>query len=108
VVMKKSRLGTKLTLLAAADRMDALIEAVFRETPSIGVRYFPVERRVLDRRFEKVRVAGRTVGIKVASLGGREVNVQPEYEDCVEASRKSRRSLKEISQLAVREYFRKR
>jgi len=108
VVMKKNRLGTKLTLLAAADRMDALIEAVFRETPSIGVRYFPVERRVLERRFEKVRVAGRTVGIKVASLGGREVNVQPEYEDCVEASRKSRRPLKEISQLAVREYFRKR
>jgi pyridinium-3,5-bisthiocarboxylic acid mononucleotide nickel chelatase len=108
VVMKKNRLGTKLTLLAAVDRMDALIEAVFRETPSIGVRYFPVERRVLERRFEKVRVAGRTVGIKVASLGGREVNVQPEYEDCVEASRKSRRPLKEISQLAVREYLRKR
>lgn len=108
VVMKKNRLGTKLTLLAAVDRMDALIEAVFRETPSIGVRYFPVERRVLERRFEKVRVAGRTVGIKVASLGGREVNVQPEYEDCVEASRKSRRPLKEISQLAVREYFRGR
>jgi uncharacterized protein (TIGR00299 family) protein len=108
VVMKKNRLGTKLTLLAAVDRMDALIEAVFRETPSIGVRYFPVERRVLERRFEKVRVAGRTVGIKVASLGGREVNVQPEYEDCVEASRKSRRPLKEISQLAVHEYFRKR
>lgn len=108
VVMKKNRLGTKLTLLAAVDRMDALIEAVFRETPSIGVRYFPVERRVLERRFEKVRVAGRTVGVKVASLGGREMNVQPEYEDCVEASRKSRRPLKEISQLAVREYFRKR
>lgn len=108
VVMKKSRLGTKLTLLAAVDRMDALIEAVFRETPSIGVRYFPVERRVLERRFEKVRVAGRKVGVKVASLGGREMNVQPEYEDCVEASRKSRRPLKEICQLAVREYFRKR
>jgi len=108
VVMKKNRLGTKLTVLAAADKMDALIEAVFRETPSIGVRYYPVERRVLVRRFEKVRVAGRTVGVKVASLDERDVNVQPEYEDCVEASRKSRRPLKEIAQLAVGEYFRKR
>ena len=108
VVMKKNRLGTKLTVLAAADKMDALIEAVFRETPSIGIRYYPVERRVLERRFEKVRVAGRTVGVKVASLGERDVNVQPEYEDCVEASRKSRRPLKEIAQLAVGEYFRKR
>lgn len=108
VVMKKNRLGTKLTLLAAVDKIDNLIEAVFRETTSIGVRYFPVERRVLERRFERVRVAGQPVGIKVGSLGGREVNVQPEYEDCLAASRKTGRSLKEIAQLAVREYLRKR
>jgi uncharacterized protein (TIGR00299 family) protein len=108
VVMKKNRLGTKLTLLAAVDKIDNLIEAVFRETTSIGVRYFPVERRVVDRRFERVRVAGQPVGIKVGSLGGRDVNVQPEYEDCLAASRKTGRSLKEIAQLAVREYLRKR
>jgi uncharacterized protein (TIGR00299 family) protein len=107
VVMKKNRLGTKLTLLAEVDRMDALIEAVFKETTSIGVRYFPVGRRVLDRRFDRVRVAGQPVGIKVGSLGGREVNVQPEYEDCLKASRKTGRPLKEIAQLAVREFYRK-
>jgi uncharacterized protein (TIGR00299 family) protein len=108
VVMKKNRLGTKLTLLAADDRMDALIEAVFKETTSIGVRYHPVERRVLERDIRKIRAAGQPVGIKVGSLGGREVNVQPEYEDCLKASRKTGRSLKEIAQLAVREYLRKR
>jgi uncharacterized protein (TIGR00299 family) protein len=108
VVMKKNRLGTKLTLLAAHDRMDALIEAVFRETTSIGVRYHPVERRVLEREIRRVRAAGELVGIKVGSLGGREVNVQPEYEDCLKASRKTGRPLKEIAQLAVREYLRKR
>jgi uncharacterized protein (DUF111 family) len=106
--MKKNRLGTKLTLLAADDRMDALIEAVFKETTSIGVRYHPVERRVLERDIRKIRAAGQPVGIKVGSLGGREVNVQPEYEDCLKASRKTGRSLKEIAQLAVREYLRKR
>jgi uncharacterized protein (TIGR00299 family) protein len=108
VVMKKNRLGTKLTLLAPTDRMDDLIEAVFRETTSIGVRYHPVERRVLQRDVRKVRVAGRAVGIKVSSLGGREVNVQPEYGDCLRASRQTGRPLKEIVQLAVREYLRRR
>jgi uncharacterized protein (TIGR00299 family) protein len=108
VVMKKNRLGTKLTLLAAIDKMDALIEAVFRETTSIGVRYFPVERRVLDRTFARVRVAGEPVAVKVGTLGGKQVNAQPEYEDCVRAARKTERPLKEIVQLAVREYFRKR
>jgi uncharacterized protein (TIGR00299 family) protein len=108
VVMKKNRLGTKLTLLAGADRMDALIEAVFRETTSIGVRYYPVGRRVLEREFRNVRVGGEKVGIKVATLGGRPVNVQPEYEDLLKVARKTKRPLKEIAHLAVSEFVKKR
>ncbi len=107
VVMKKNRLGTKVTLLAAAEKIDALVEAVFRETTSIGVRFHPVERRVLERRFKRVRVAGEPVEVKVGSIGGREVNVQPEYEDCLKAARKTGRPLKEIVGLAVREYYRR-
>jgi hypothetical protein len=108
VVMKKNRLGTKLTLLAGIDKMDALIEAVFRETTSIGVRYYPVGRRVLEREFRAVRVGGEKVGIKVASLGGRPVNVQPEYEDLLKAAKKTKRPLKEIAHLAVSEFVKKR
>jgi uncharacterized protein (TIGR00299 family) protein len=108
VVMKKNRLGTKLTLLSSIDKMDRLIEAVFEETTSIGVRYYPVERRVLARDFESVRVGGAKIGIKVASFGGRTINVQPEYEDCLKASRKTGRPLKEIARLAVSEFAKKR
>jgi len=49
VVMKKNRLGTKLTILAEADKMEGLIEAVFKETTTIGLRYFPVARRFTER-----------------------------------------------------------
>jgi uncharacterized protein (TIGR00299 family) protein len=108
VVMKKNRLGTKLTLLVESGRMDALIEAVFRETTSIGVRFYPVGRRVLDRAFETVRVGGEKVGIKVAALGGKTVNVQPEYDDLLAAARKSGKPLKEIAHAAMREFARKR
>ena len=88
--------------------MDALIEAVFRETTSIGVRYYPVGRRVLDRAFETVRVGGEKIGIKVAALGGQTVNVQPEYDDLLAAARKTGKPLKEIAHAAVREFARKR
>jgi uncharacterized protein (DUF111 family) len=108
VVMKKNRLGTKLSLLVGADRMDALVEAVFRETTSIGVRYYPVGRRVLEREFRTVRVDGEKIGIKIAALGGRPVNVQPEYEDVLKASRKTGKPLKEIAHKAVCEFHRKR
>jgi pyridinium-3,5-bisthiocarboxylic acid mononucleotide nickel chelatase len=108
VVMKKNRLGTKLSLLVESGRLDALIEAVFRETTSIGLRYFPVGRRVLDREIRDVRVGGEKVGLKVAALGGRTVNVQPEYEDLLKAARKTGRPLKEIAHAAVCEFARKR
>jgi uncharacterized protein (TIGR00299 family) protein len=108
VVMKKNRLGTKLTLLVTAERMDALIEAVFRETTSIGVRYYPVGRRVLEREMRSVRVDGEKVAVKVATLGGRPVNVQPEYEDLVKAARRTGQPLKEIAHRAVSEFARKR
>jgi len=108
VVMKKNRLGTKLTLLVTGERMDALIEAVFRETTSIGVRYYPVGRRVLDREMRAVRVDGERVAVKVATLGGRPVNVQPEYEDLLKAARRTGKPLKEIAHRAVSEFAKKR
>ena len=40
-------------------------------------------------RSETVRVDGEKIGIKVAALGGRTVNVQPEYEDLLKAARKT-------------------
>jgi pyridinium-3,5-bisthiocarboxylic acid mononucleotide nickel chelatase len=107
VVMKKNRLATKLTLLAALDKIDRLIDAVFRETSSIGVRYFPVERRALDRTVDKVRLLGETVGIKVATLGDETVHAQPEYDDCRALARKTGRPLKDIIRRALEAYAKK-
>jgi uncharacterized protein (TIGR00299 family) protein len=104
VVMKKNRLASKLTLLAGLDKIDRLIAAVFRETTSIGVRYYPVERRTLDRRMVRVRVLGREVGIKVSSLAGDEVNAQPEFADCLAVAKAKRVPVKEVCRLAEAAY----
>jgi uncharacterized protein (TIGR00299 family) protein len=105
VTMKKGRLGTKLTLLADIAKIDVLVEALFQETNSIGVRYHPVERRVLQRDIRKVRVLGEPVGIKVAVSGGNEVNVQPEFSDCLRVAGKKGVPAKRVLQLALAEYF---
>ena len=107
VVMKKNRLGTRLSLLVEGARMDALIEAVFKETTSIGVRFYPVGRRVLEREFRTVKVRGEKIGLKLAVLEGRTVNVQPEYEDLLKAARKTGTPLKEIAHQAVCEFHKK-
>jgi len=108
VTMKKGRLGVKLTLLSDAAKMDGLIEAVFRETSSIGVRYFPVARRILQRDVWKVRVLGEEVGIKTGTLRGGEVNVQPEFSDCLRVAEKKGLPVKVIHQLAIGQYLSKK
>ena len=107
LVMKKNRLGTKLTILAELAHLDRLITAVFEETSSIGVRYFPVERRALERSVETVKIQGEPVRIKTAWLGGRMFNAQPEYEDALALARKKGLPLKDVLRRASAAHLKK-
>lgn len=82
VVMKKSRPGHLFTLVTPADKRDALIELLLRESTTIGVRFHLSDRVVLERRFETVKLSSGEVRMKVASLRGSVLNAQPEFEDC--------------------------
>ena len=101
VVMKKNRLGTKLTILAEADKIESLIEAVFRETTTIGLRYFPVARRVLRREIIEIRLGSQKIRIKQAFLGNERINIQPEYEDCRRAAEALNMPLKKVMLLSI-------
>ncbi|MBN1274371.1 MAG: nickel pincer cofactor biosynthesis protein LarC [Candidatus Aminicenantes bacterium] len=104
ITMKKNRLGTKLTVLSEIDKIDTLIGLLFRETSSIGVRFHPVERRVLRREIKKVSVLGEKVSVKVSFFEGQEVSAQPEFDNCRQLAKKKDVPLKEIIRLAVNAY----
>jgi len=99
--MKKSRLGTKLTVLVEADKIDTLIETVFRETTTIGIRYFPVARRILQRTITEVKLGSHRIRIKEAFLGKERINIQPEYEDCRRAAEALNLPLKKVILLSL-------
>lgn len=101
VVMKKNRPGHKLTLLAEADKIDNLVEAVFSETSTIGLRFFPVERQILKREIREIKIESIPVRIKISYMDQKAVNIQPEYEDCLKAARKLGWPVKKIMALAV-------
>ena len=103
IVMKKNRLATKLTLMAESGKLDSLIRSVFEETSSIGVRFFPVERRVLERSLTKIIVLGEDISVKTACLEGLEVNALPEYEDCKKVARKNKIPVKKVYEMAQAE-----
>lgn len=105
VFMKKNRLATKLTLLAELDKIDTLVHAIFEETSSLGVRYFPVSRRVLERKIIKVRLFGEEIPVKVAFSGPKAVNIQPEFSDCLKLAQKKDLPVKHVMELVKQEYL---
>ena len=81
VLMKKGRPGNVLSVLAPAGRLDELAAIVLRETTTIGLRYYEVERRVLERQIRTVATPYGEVGVKFSCIDGRR-RAAPEYEDC--------------------------
>ncbi len=82
VQMKKNRPGMLLTVIADTKDRDLILDAVFSESTSIGVRAYPVERYCLERIAKKVRTPYGEVRVKISVRGNAVVNSQPEYEDC--------------------------
>jgi len=74
--------GQLVTVLAPLERVDALVELLFRETTTIGVRSYQARRRTLAREFVSVETPLGAVRMKVARENGRVLNAAPEYEDC--------------------------
>ncbi|CUS35361.1 conserved hypothetical protein [Candidatus Nitrospira nitrificans] len=106
VVMKKSRPGIVLSCLAAEGRTNAVLEVLFQETTTLGVRLHEVRRRVLLRRFVPVTTQGGVVRMKVAEVGAGWEKTAPEYEDCKAIAQRTGRPLKTVMEEALMAYRR--
>lgn len=86
LVMKKGRPGVRVEALAPAGVLDAVTGALFHAGSSIGVRWWPAERRVLARRVETVTWRGEEVRVKRSALPGGGERAKPEFEDVARAA----------------------
>ncbi|MCD4701959.1 MAG: nickel pincer cofactor biosynthesis protein LarC [Candidatus Aegiribacteria sp.] len=84
---RKGRPAMEATVLCPAARMDAVIECIFRNTSTIGMRFCSIERAVLERDFRTVETRFGTVRVKRVFLDGKPLREEPEYEDCAETAR---------------------
>ena len=96
VLMKKGRPGQEITCISDPWHGDTLRGVLFRETTTLGIRGYLVEKWHLQREWVTVDVAGSPVRLKVGRLGGAVVNVAPEYEDCAAAAAATGLALKEV------------
>jgi pyridinium-3,5-bisthiocarboxylic acid mononucleotide nickel chelatase len=104
VQMKKNRPGTLLTVVALPERRSTLADVIFRETTTIGLRHYEVERECLRREIVNVATPIGTVRFKLAWRDGRVINAVPEFEDCAKLAAANNLPVKDVQALAVQAY----
>ncbi len=105
IFMKKNRPAVRLTLLTPAGLLESLLKLLFSETTAIGLRYWKVDRKTLDRRWSKIHLGKEEIRIKESYLNGNLANYQPEYEDCKKVAEKTKRPVKEVIAQAIHKYL---
>lgn len=86
VTMKKGRPGLRLEALVPAHALEAVIETLFRATPTIGARHWPVLRPALPREEDVVEWRGQRIRRKRVRLPGGTERTKAEYEDVLRAA----------------------
>ncbi len=87
IIMKKSRPAVKLSVLCTTDAEARINEVLFRETSTIGVRKYQVDKTVLDRIIETISTPLGDVRVKSAFYKGVCIKSKPEYDDCIKIAR---------------------
>ncbi len=105
VQMKKNRPGMLLSVVVPAELRQAAAELLFRETTTIGLRYYESGRMVLQREIEQVEVADLPVRMKISRLEGKIVNYAPEYEDCRQIANTKGMPFKVVYSLAIQDFL---
>jgi uncharacterized protein (TIGR00299 family) protein len=107
VQMKKNRPGVLVSVLCRPAERERLLELLFEETPTLGVRSYAVTRRALEREAVTVETEFGTIAVKVGRHKGRVVSATPEYDECREAARECGVPLR-VVQDAARDAFLKK
>jgi pyridinium-3,5-bisthiocarboxylic acid mononucleotide nickel chelatase len=90
LIMKKGRPGVLLTVLCEEGARGALLDILFEETTTLGVRVSFEGREELERWTEKVATPFGSIQVKRARLRDGRVKTAPEYEACRRAATAAR------------------
>lgn len=96
IYMKKNRPGILLQLLCSDKNINQMKEILFKETTTLGIRYYPLTVHRLERMFRTVTTEWGTVTIKEGIWDGQVVQRAPEFEECKEIARRHHLPLKKV------------
>lgn len=96
ILMKKNRPANKVSVLSSANNKQKMIDILFHESSSFGVRFYSVGRSFLDRKIISVKTKWGLVNVKLGMLNDKIIQTSPEYADCKMLSSKKKVSVKSV------------
>ena len=104
IIMKKNRQGSLLKVISRKDKRDDLVNIIFKETGSLGIRIAPnIHRGIAKREFVKktFEIKGKEyeVTFKIGYVNGEIISNRAEYEDLKKIAHDTNLSLREIKEI---------
>jgi uncharacterized protein (TIGR00299 family) protein len=103
VQMKKGRPGVLIQVIADHGKREELVAILFRETTTLGIRFYTAERRVQPREWMEVDTPHGVVRVKTGDDG-----FAPEYEDARKIASVSGVPLKQVLAEAAYSYLKQK
>jgi uncharacterized protein (TIGR00299 family) protein len=98
IQMKRTRPATMLSVITDEEKTERILELIFNETTTLGVRISKVKRRKLNRESRKVVTKYGKIEVKVGKLDGIVKNISPSYEECRKIATRLNIPLKKVYQ----------
>ncbi len=108
VQMKKNRPGVALSVITPRELVQKLLDIVFEESTTLGVRVAETRRLSLPRSIYNVKTKFGEIRIKAAHKGDTIVNIAPEYDDCKKAAIAHQVAISQVYAEAQRAWKRRR
>ena len=104
IIMKKNRPGNLLKVISRKENREAILDVIFKETGSLGIRIAPhLHRGVAKREFEveTFTINGKDydVTFKTGYVAGKVISRRVEYEDLKRIAKDSGLSLRDIKEM---------
>jgi len=81
IYMKKNRPAVVLNVITSKSKEDEILDIIFTESTTIGVRKIKLDRIELEREIKTISTDYGDVKVKVSKYKDKVVNIKPEYED---------------------------
>lgn len=101
VQMKKNRPAMKICILCEQKDKQQLIDLLFKETTTFGIRIQEIERQSLPREFIEVETEFGQILMKVARLNGKIIKSASEYEQIREAAIRNNVTFQDVATAAI-------